>query len=181
MRCNVLAHGSSTIQFRFGHTITLSPQTCLSSLAIVVFFQCSRKRTLVRSLVSWLTCLPNISYRFTEAILFNDRRHTFNANIYRAQFVEKAIGHHDMCPSSWFFPSASHYLHCSTSAPSQFYGCWRLYRCRVYCLFCSGCFHRLFARLAMSLSDFHFTPMEFECGFYVRIHECGLFTGTGRS
>lgn len=57
---------------------------------------------------------PNIFYRGTEAILFNDRRHTFNENIrHRTEFVEKAIGHHDMCPSSYFFL----YLHCSSSAP----------------------------------------------------------------
>lgn len=103
-----LKHNSISVWPLCNHSLFffLSP-TCLSFLFFCFFLSLcsrllfSRNRTFVRSLYH---LLPNIFYRCTEAILFNDRRHTFNGNIgHRTQFVEKAIGHHDMCPSSYFF------------------------------------------------------------------------------
>lgn len=55
-----------------------------------------------------------------------------------------------------------HHHHYST------HDCWRRYRCRCIRCWCSRC-RRLFARLVLSLLDFHFTSVEFECGFYVRV------------
>lgn len=100
--CNILEYTATVI----GHTMRYAMEICLQN--VFTFDHTVQAQFNFRSLV--LSCFTLffalshslfVFYRRTETILFNDRSHTFNANA-RRTIVAKAIGHHDMCPSSCF-------------------------------------------------------------------------------